>query len=284
MDHMKLVLSLFVGIILTASLLAPVVSEASATTSTICNEGMRMSLADGEAHTITFSDTEIITDGVGQSLPDTSVYGSALIMYGNYSETSGGFYRLMSYGQLYYWGTVGSTGGARSLGDFRTATIEIDTNNAATATNSGATSRVVSNVVLYPDPAGELVLTYNPYVLRDSPIYACGYTTVDGVDYGLSFEGTASAVSVSSIYPPSIVGSVTINKTNVVTDLYQIQNVAIEDTTANATFYYSYFVAPYEVTYTSYAAGLGYASLLGGVTLIILVSLVVLAVPRIRDR
>lgn len=276
-----LVIALVVGGLLVGGLLIPSIEGMTEPEKTIINKGANYALYElGETHTITFTADSMITDGVAQPLPDTSVYGAATVAYG-----AGGMIRYHTNGYLAWWGNVYGEGSNRSLGPAVNITLNID-ENGTLLSDGASTNRGFTGTVMYANPAGNLALSYNPYVVEDSHIYGAGATDVAGVSYGVMWDGTVSEITVSPTYPPAQdFGEVTVNTTNPATNLLKITSVVIPDTTAGADFTYTYFFAPKEITYdnplqldATQIAMFGVISILG------IVALVVVAANGIRNK
>lgn len=245
MDLSKSVLAIiavFVGVLVTATILVPVVGGFTDDEVTVENEGARYSLYElGDTHTITFTADSMITDGVAQPLPDTSVYGSATVVYG-----VGGVIRVAPNGITWY-GSISGQGANRYIGSLESTTITIDAEGRTTAV-SGSNERGLNGSIMYPDPKGALALSYNPYVLEDSEIYGAGVTNIEGTYYSLYWSGTSAGVTAEPIPPNShVLGDSVVNTSNPYTNLLKINSVVIAGDTADADFTYTYFFAPYKV-------------------------------------
>lgn len=260
-----------IGILVFAALLIPVINGATDTEATINNKGAKYALYEtGETHTITFTADSMITDGVAQPIPDTSVYGGATIAYGE-----GGFIRISYDNNLYWWGSVGGSGSQRYLGPATSITITID-DTGRLDTTGASTNRGFGGTVVYPNPNGNLALTYNPYVLEDSHIYGAGATTVGGVSYGVIWDGTISEITATGTYPPDQeFGDITVTTTNPATNLLKVSSVVIPDVTAGESFTYTYFYAPATLTYDNPGyVGVDASEILGVVPLVLIISLI----------
>lgn len=242
------IIAVFVGVLVTATILIPVVGGFTDDEVTIENTGARYSLYElGDTHTITFTADSIITDGVAQPLPDTSDYGSATVVYGT------GIFRYHSDGNIRFWGVLGGGDVNRSLGLAVNVTITIDETGTALATSSdiSITARTFSNTVMYANPAGDYALSKTPYVLDDSPIYGCGNTVIEETIYTLSWSGSVEdGITISWVYPPEQeIGDIEVNTTEVKTNLLKIDSIVIPIESASGEATYTYFFAPYEITY-----------------------------------
>lgn len=242
------IIAVFVGVLVTATILVPVVGGFTDDEVTIENTGARYSLYElGDTHTITFTADSMITDGVAQPLPDTSDYGSATVVYGT------GIFRYHSDGNIRFWGVLSGGDINRSLGLAVNVTITIDETGTARAINSDSSvvPREFSGTLMYANPSGDYALSKTPYVVDDSPIYGCGNTVISDVTYTLSWAGSVEdGITVSWVYPPEQeTGEIVVNTSEVRSNLLKIDSIVIpiEGTDGEAT--YTYFFAPYEVSY-----------------------------------
>lgn len=277
-----LVIALVVGGLLVGGLLIPTVQGMTETEKTQINEGANYALYEsGDTHVITFTETTMITDGIAQPLPDTSVYGAATVVYG-----TGGIMRIDSSGTLRFWGYIsGDAVADRSMGAATNVTLTISDDGSIAS--SGATiDRGFSGLIMYPNPVGNYALSYNPYILEDSIIYGAGATNVGGINYGVTWTGDIEGVEVTSIYPPDqeITGTV-VNTTNPVTNLLKVSSVVISDATADADFTYTYFFAPKEISYLNpIQLDATQIALFGVISILGIVALVVVAANGIRNK
>lgn len=239
------IVGIVVAIIVVSVVLIPVTGEVTAETATIKNKGAHYSLyEEGETHTITFTADSMITDGVAQPLPDTSVYGAATVAYGNT-----GIIRYSSAGHLGWYGIVSGSGQSRDLGLATNVTINIAADSIG-STSGASTDRSIGYTIAYANPNGQYALTYTPYVLEDSIIFGAGNTVVGGVNYGIYWTGTVDNITVSSILPPDQeIGDITVNTTNPATNLLKIDSVVIPNITADTDLTYTYFFAPATLVY-----------------------------------
>lgn len=276
MDAQKfatLIAAVVLAAIMLSSMLIPIVSSSTSTEATITNEGAKYSLYEtGDTHTITFTSDSIITDGVAQPLPDTSLYGSATIVYGT------GIFRYHSDGNVRFWGVLASGDVNRSLGSAVNVTIAIDETGTATATSTdeSVTPRNFSGVIMYANPAGDYALSYNPYVVEDSTIYGCGNTIIEDTTYTMAWTGTTEGITVSWVYPPEQeIGTIAVNTTDVQTNLLKIDSIEIPIESAGGGATYTYFFAPKEITYENPDyAGESESTLLGVIPILVTVGII----------
>ena len=277
----KRIVTLVVGasvmVLIFSAILVPIIGTGTNTTATADNAGPRYALYEaGEAHAITFTADSMITDGVAQPLPDTSVYGSATVIYG-----TAGIIRYTSEGRLGWYGVISGAGQNRDLGLATNITINVSEEGIGT-TEGASSNRSIGTVIAYANPTGQYALTYNPYVLEDSTIFGAGNTVIEGVNYGVYWTGTVTdGITVSSIIPPNqVIGEVTINTSNPATNLLKIDSVVIPDTTAGADLTYTYFFAPAQITYDNptYVNDSGVRALLSAIPIIAMIGIVLAVV------
>lgn len=261
------IVSLAVGIIVTATVLIPVLNDAVATSDTMTNKGYyRMShydTNDSEEITITwtYEQPKVITVNdvdvpilIDKTLPQRSitVIGDTSWVVRLEFNTSGDITGLA------YIQSEGSI--PRALVS-NSATASLTMSAGTMEGTIGTTSVSNTYTDLYvPSLNGPYIMKeYNTpaYIKNDSLIFAYGMTTIDGSHLGLEMSGNYADGLDTNLWRGSATFTIDTPVIHATTesnhkDLYQIENITLTaNKTATGADYdltYSYFLVPYQVT------------------------------------
>ena len=293
---LTLAIVLTVGVILTGSLLMPILSDYAESEKTYTNLGMPFAEVDDSTHTIvvnsdgiTVDDTEIDLTLFPGTFPNYSIV---------YSEH--GFVRWDKTNVMYSCNK--ESGSAAVIAQFdcstNTVTIEISGSTATvSSSDTTVTPRQISDVLCYIAPEGKYTLSLNPYVTDESQMIAGGITVFTNplVNLYLVWNGTIEEITslvlaVGGGYDATVADP-EINTTAITTNLVKIDSItfdvelAKDGNTYDRTATYTYFVVPAKVVYENGAyLGDAESSLIGAIPVLVIISLVLLGVGAIGLR
>lgn len=254
------IISTVVCVILAASILIPIVSDATATEKTVTNDGyfdlIKLDASDAGEHTISWasSNGKIITvDGVAI---DVTTWG-----LGSYQQVS----CFVTESDLFRLGVPGSPGALQWI-QVRGATIAyaqantsfeatIGSGNVSITMDGGAARTLTYTEAYLLAPTGDYVMKKSDesaYLLADSEIYGLGYTTLTGGNAVFKVAGTVEDMTVESVTTVVSISDIVVDyqDTDEYEDLYLFDKVTfvatIDDAATDCT--YSYVIVPKEVT------------------------------------
>lgn len=249
----------FVVITVIAAVLMPVLTDATAKTDTLKNEGY-YNITYSETDSLSFSwdytkPTVATIDNVEVTLPAaTDIPGQVTILCGD-----DWFLRWSGNGMQFYSTSSGSVNA--SVADSTSMTF-VATSGTGVVTNTAATpaTQTVSYTFIYViDPNGTYVMkesTEAAHLNGDSEIYAIGRTTGDGINAKIKITGniddgfTATVIGSSNYTTSNIVADYSEDSSHI--DLYDLKNISLTitntGTSQSITAVYSYFIVPAEVT------------------------------------
>lgn len=287
-----LIITLAVGVIMAGALLAPVVSDYGQAQYTITNEGMPFAAADEDTHTITVNAEGAIT--VDGETIDLALFPGTFNQYTIvYSDSAFVRYNLSNVTvETRYSGSAGV-----SYDWEDGVTITINGTSATVSNDTTSASKTISDVTYYIATEGDYVMAKNPIVRADDLMYGAGQTYFGGsaglptgVNVYTTWKGsvddgiTNTLLYVSGGTYTGVAGDPVINTTEVVDGVYKIDSVKLpftlstdsKDYTVTAT--YTYFLAPATFNYDNpNYLGVGPAAILGGVIVVFLAALVLMA-------
>lgn len=289
---MSLAIVLTVGVILTGSLLVPVLDDATETERTMTNTGYyRMSEIGTEDTTIVWDHTTPDKLTVNDEVVDLSKVPKNKITTIVITDATVVRYAPITNDTLIQvYSSAGYYGAGATAGTDMTITIEEGT---LTADNGSGTtvSKTITNGY-YASNDGKWIMKEDgkdAFIHKDdSIIVLAGNTAVGSVSVGVYANGTINdgldieTVQIDSVVRNPTYGDVTFNYTDVTgyIDLVKLTNcqftVTLDETTIDAT--YSYFLVPYEVT-AELANHLdnGQIAILNAIPILIITALVVMA-------
>lgn len=165
---LTLVITLTVGVILTASLLMPVLGTYSDDTVTFTNEGTPFAVADEGDHTLIIAQDHTITyDGKDVPYPDVNHSGQVILMYGSdwilrmaqSNPTATASFSL-----------AGPTDVFDYLGDSTTGDLTVTISGTDVSCSLGSTTKTRENMTYTICDKGQYVLSMNPHIVEDTPI------------------------------------------------------------------------------------------------------------------
>lgn len=144
---------------------------------------------------------------------------------------------------------------------------------------AAATAHSINDVKAFLCKSGTMVMADTPYVRADSYILGAGVTySPFSTGTVLEFEGTIDNLTTLSLRPAdAVIDSVTVNKTDMYTQLIRIDSIKLDVTEAGSqkTATYTYFLAPASVTVDNPGyVGSTNAALLGIVPVLVIVGLI----------
>lgn len=250
------VMAAFIGIVMLAAVLMPVLNDATTVYVTIENEGVPYAAVDEDTHTITVTATDddpivITVDGEVSELPDLSLYGSATIVYANRT-----FIRLDSAGKVNVYGATNqSTYGNTDFGYASSGiTISINGNGCTVSNADSSVTRTITDLQYYISPAGDYRLSLKPYAQSDSSIMGAGISTIGGTTCGMTWYGTIDNLTLWAVFPSGRTVELNSVNTTAITeykDLLKIDSVVIDwkaGGTPVGSATYTYFIAPASFT------------------------------------
>ena len=250
------VMAAFIGIVMLAAVLMPVLNDATTVNVTIENDGVPFAAVDEDEHTITITATAenpivITVDGEVSELPDLSLYGSATVVYAD--DT---FVRLGSNGAVTVYGkTDQSTYGQTNIGVASDGVSISITADEVTVTNSDSTvTRIIPNMEYYICPTGDYRLSLNPYVKSDSNMMGAGISTISNKSCALVWQGTMDNITTVAVYPSGRTATFnSINTTEITEykDVYRVDSVVLDWADGGPVLgspTYTYFIAPASFT------------------------------------
>ena len=294
-------MTLTVGVILIGSLLVPVLSDTSATTDTYTNEGyFRMSETSEETvivwnpsddpSVVTVNGTEMSLEsiiGVFNTSYSIAFADDFILRFFNSSTTAQ---------SIQLWNSVYVDGIASSSAYVLTVTIDAD--GISWVTTDSTDTEVANNTYTHSgsyfalDADGDYILKYkggSAYVNPTSTIvYAGGISLLAGTTFsGVYFEGTIDDLTVTVSNSKATVSDAVASYTE---DDSHLDLALLDKVTFTTTYSetetaqtYNYFLVPYEVT-AERAQHMTSAeiAILAIIPVLVIVSLVVLAVNRVR--
>lgn len=290
MNALTLIITLVVGVILTGSLLGPVITDASETERTIVNDGyFNVDTTEGD---FSFSwdydapSTYVINDN---EVSFVNSYGVdlSLVMSDSF------FIRSDHNGVSVYFN---GDGVGNVVANATNTTLEVNrVNGVITATNGDITRTINdSSTIYYISESGNFVMkkiTDPVYLLEDSVIFARGYTTLPGPTYtSILIKGDiANGVIVSAGNTSVTISNPVINTTEVseYVGVYSLTDITMTGTVSGTDYpiTYNYFVVPAEVTAElSEHLTPGQISLIGAIPVMVIVALLMVAIGGIALR
>lgn len=257
----------FIGIVVLASVLMPVLDDATTVNETFSNKEQSIAYFDkvdlsGDNEVTVFWDhtkpTKLTVDGNEFDLPDVSSYpnGISLVVSGElairYYKQSSGTYFVQSIGE----GNAGLYGYASSAGN---TDVSITLNSSGWTYNT-STIQLDGDVYVISD-AGDYVMktpAADAYMLEDSSSAALGITVIGG-EWVIMGWNSDSGVDIqpAEYYPPNgyTITNTAIDSTEQsnykgLSTLNKVTFTAtkVSDSSVSANVTYSYFIVPAEVT------------------------------------
>lgn len=286
------VVGLTVCVIVAATVLMPILNDATTTHETFTNKGVFYYgiFTPDDEYTLEYDDGTItVNDTVV-----TPIQGVDLTHYGSYSviSTDNMLFRFGSNNNGYYVQIVGNDkGGNNVLLGASTATVTISSGDLVVTTGGDNpqtktfTFTEMYAIVPNVDDAILKASTGQVYIKGDSQLYASGLTTVSAWNNMFHFEGTYDdGITISS---PNLPGCTfdnivwNIEPVSGYVDLYKLTSIEFDiinnDTTVHAT--YSYFGVPSEVTAEkSQHLDSGSIAIINAIPIIIIVAMIAMAV------
>lgn len=288
---LNIAIALTIGVILTGSLLMPVIDEYGDETHTYTNEGISFALMDDNEHTMKITNNggvpEYVVDGVDTTAPTYAFNNQSTVIYGE-----DGLLRVWKVGDTTRIRIQAADGIGVNLNSGDSATFTFDNN-----TVSNGTSTATIKPVAYLSNDSEYVQMVNPTVTNDSVIYLAGLTELIHSDVAqfiaIAGYGTIDNLTINVI--SAVVGTgVTVTGTDyevVTTDLgnglKRIDDIAITFTMSDDTTHvghYTYFIAPKEVSYDNPNYIGESSSLVKVIPIIVIVSILMIAVGAVVIR
>lgn len=310
---LTLIIMLVVGIILAGSLLAPVISVATATTDTYTNDGYyRMTHYDATSdHTMfwTYEKPDIVTvDSEDVKLTYPTVAGSSVTVI---ADTDWIFRLYIGPSGPAFIDYIPSTGGITraTVADSMTLTVTFTSGSMSASFSDGTTKTGTYADIWLPSNNGELTMKKadkTAYVLGDSEIVGYGISsplnhngqaisngygiylvgTYDDGITGTIWRGTNGALSDFACQATAEDSHKNLYIFDKITTTFTLtETVDSETVTTDTTLTYNYVIVPYQVTAekTQHLAP-GEIAIMNAIPIMVIVALLMLAVGAIAYR
>lgn len=293
------IIAVFVGILITATILVPVVSNYTDESKTVINSGIPYEAVDDNTHTLTFNAGVITVDGV---VIDTTLAPAGVTNYTVvYAER--GFIRYDTTNVMYSCNAP--EGSSAIIAQFNctvnTVTVEITGDTAViSSSDESVTPRTIDDVLYFISSKGDYVLATSPYVLSDTQMIAGGITVITTPVFSniyLVWSGTVEDVEALVLASGANFTSVSVvdtavNTSSIATNLLKVSSVVITVSgTANGSveevdLTYTYFLAPKTITYDNpdYLEDGTYSALLMVIPVLLFVACALIAIRGISGR
>lgn len=258
------VVAVSLAVVLAIAFMLPILADAAKTTDTFDNTKAALwqveKLDTDSEYTLVWDHTDptkATVNGETVTLSNGTVVCAADTFLIRFGYDSTGYYFQSVPGQVF--NLIVYSAGANA-GDL-TVTASNGTITAVADKSTPTTSTVSFTEGYGIVASGDYVMkapTQGAYMLKDSPIFAMGLTTINGVWYNLfQITGNVQDVDISNVYPVDKydISNESIN-TDAVTshvDLYELESITFvatdsEDSTITKDCVYNYFIVPAEVT------------------------------------
>lgn len=300
---LTLVIGLTVGIILTGSLLMPVLADTTTTENTFTNTGYfrYTEIDDTETYSYTFDEAtfnKITVNGEDMTIwqPNNGLYNLSLVMIPDigiirYNASQSAY----TSSQVVGIGTLSLANGYTVTFDNGTYTITNASNSSITGTYTKAYAPIPDGEYILKKSNDKAYLSDGSTIIGDSDFIAMGVTNVTAWNNGFQIVGTLSDYDVT-VYNPSdntfVISDVTDDKAAVANynNLYTLSKIMFnitdsEDDTVDVDATYSYFLVPYQVNAElAQHLNAGEIALLNALPVLIIIGLVMVAVGAIALR
>lgn len=295
------IVGLFVTLLVTFAVCAPIIDAYTVETYEQKNVGMPYAEAGGD-HVIVVTADGITFDGdaVDMSLFPGN-FDTYTIVYGEESFIRWGVANVV---------IVSDSDGLHQFPiSTNTITVTISENTAVITTTASATTYSIDDVIYYLSPSvGDYVLSLNPYVNDESVVYAAGDTVYPKADRpasvriwniwtALNGDVTVMSCGTNTSGFTATVANTTVDFENMRSNLYRYNSVVFDYTATytndedvstdySLTATYTYFLAPAVVEYDNpeYLDNSIYVSLLIIIPLLLAIVCVMMAVRMISGR